>query len=410
MGKRKIPRWILLLVTLSALIVLLYYLVTKDELNLITGLIFLAAVGVSVFIVADVVTVLFKASANTRNNIRLLVITVLILTVGVELFLRFGLNKYSTYLERNGRRNYFSLYQYNNPTWFHLRGANQDLVEEKPEFTHLRRTNSLGLAEEEIAAGKSEDEYRIIALGDSYTEGVGTSYDSTWIKVVEKSLTESISGKKITTINAGISGSDPYFQYILLRESLLQFKPDLVIVAINNSDVNDVLIRGGMERFQPDGSTVFSRKPPGWEWVYAISYIYRHIVHDVLQYNLYLIKGDKVDSEELEAVEKIKESIEEFKRLSKEHNFDLLVAVHPQEWEMIIERYVSNLDSLLADLKGDQEINLIDLLEQYLTNGIITKENASDFYWRLDSHHNTKGYEVMGLSIADKIIELRLIE
>ena len=109
------------------------------------------------------------------------------------------------------------------------------------------------------------------------------------------------------------------------------------------------------------------------------------------------------------AVEKIKSAIYEFERLSKENGFDLLVVVHPTLWEVKFEKYLSNFNHLVAELEKKQDINFIDLLEHYRANNLITKENFSDFFWRINEHHNTKGYEVMGKAIADKILELQII-
>ena len=411
MMRKELMRWILLLITLSVLVALLYYRITIDEFNLITGLVLLSAIGVLAFFLADVIMNLFKASAIIKNNIRLLIITIFILTVGLELFLRFGLNKYPTYPERMGFEKFSSIFQPGWPTWFYVEGANQEIKLVLPEYTHIRKTNSLGLNEQEIDLEKAKNEYRIISLGDSFTEGQGTSYNSTWVKVMERVLNGHILHKKVTTINAGIGGSDTYFEYILLKEKLLPFDPDLVIVSVNNSDVRDIMLRGGMERFQADGSTVFSRKALSWEWVYGISHIFRHIIHDLFQYDLLFTKKNEIEPEICTAVEKIKSAIDEFERLSKENDFDFLVVTHPLWEDLIHEKRLYNcFDKLISALENEQRINFIDLLEYYKVNDKMSKENVSSFYWPLDGHHNTKGYEVMGSAIADTVMELRLID
>jgi lysophospholipase L1-like esterase len=281
----------------------------------------------------------------------------------------------------------------------------------RPEFAYFRKINSLGLCEQEIAVEKPTHEYRIIALGDSYTEGVGTNYNFTWVKMAEKRLAANVENKKITTINAGISGSDPYYEYILLKEKLLPFDPDLVVVVTNGSDVEDIIIRGGMERFRPDGSVVTSRKKPDWEWLYGISYIFRHVIHDVLKYDWLFIKAGDFESEQFRAAEKIKLAIDEFAGLSEKHGFDLLVVAHPRMREVEMEEYDGvGFSNLISTLKKEQGIHFVDLLDYFKVNNLMTKENASDFYWPIDRHFNSKGYEFMGNAIADKILELKLID
>jgi lysophospholipase L1-like esterase len=391
----------------------LYYRVTIGALNWATGMLFLATVWVGLFGIAETAMRLFKVFQNTKVNMRLFLITTGILLIGVELFLRFGVDKYSNYVEKNGSKTYVSLYQAhgnNSSSWFHVQAKDQDLRYQKTEFTHFRKVNSLGLCEQEITVEKSPHEYRILALGDSYTEGVGTNYDSTWVKVLERSLSPHIQHKKVTAINAGISASDVYYEYVLLKERLLPFKPDLVIVAINNSDIQDVMIRGGMERFHLDGSVRASLRSPPWEIVYAISYIVRHIVHDLLGYNWLLLKDDQAIVMERQAVNLLRSAINAFASLAREQGFRLLIVFHPHENEVKYGRYGSSaFHNLVSELEGAQDRESIDLLTYYRLNQIITKENSANYYWRFDLHHNTKGYELMGQAIAHKILELQLL-
>ena len=381
MKKKEILLLLTLLILVSILVAIIYYRVTIRDLNFITGILFLAAVCILAFFLFETSIKILNRSEETRNNLRLMLIMTSILLIGVEIFLRFGLNKYSTYFENTGSRNYQSIFQVETPSWFHVHDKNQEIGWVTPEFTHVRKTNSLGLSEGEVALEKEPNEYRIVALGDSFTEGIGVSYDSTWVKVFEKELRERFPNKKITVINAGISGSDVFFEYVLLREKLLPYNLDLVVVAINITDISeDIIIRGGMERFQADGTTMFSRKGPSWEWVYAISYIFRHIIHDLFQYNFLFIRESVMESEERKAVENIRSVINEFKRISMKNGFDLLVVFHPVDSEANEGKYLFSSDKLILDLKNDRGINVIDLLDYYKANHVMTKENASDFF------------------------------
>lgn len=388
-----------------------YYRVTADELNLLTGVLFLLTLSSLLFILAEAAIGFFTPSTSTTTNTRLLLTSLTVALIFMELLLRFGLAKYSNYQEQNGNTNYISIYRNNNPSWFHLHEADSNIVAPRKEFVHRRNTNSLGLSEKEIPRAKEPAEYRIIALGDSFTEGQGTSYNSTWIKIAEKDLAAHVPTRTITAINAGIMGSDVYFEYILLKERLLSFKPDLVIVAVNHSDVDDIIIRGGMERFSPDGRLTARRKGPPWEWIYGISYIFRHITHDVFGYSWLLLGPAEVTSEERDAVEQIRRCIGEFSKLATQHNFKILVVFHPHETEIKDERYYPlSFNDLIADLKYSSRGYILDLLEYYRTTKIITRDNRSQFFWPLDLHHNTKGYEVMGHAIANKVLEWQFLK
>jgi lysophospholipase L1-like esterase len=279
----------------------------------------------------------------------------------------------------------------------------------KTEFTHFRTINSLGLTGPEPVLAKARGEYRILVLGDSFTEGVGAPADSTWARVVERALSARHPGRRITTLNGGMNGSDPCFDYLLLREKLLPYRPDLVIEAMNTSDVGDILIRGGMERFRSDG-TLSYRAPPKWEWLYSLSFIVRHVVHDVLGYNWFFIKKSRERLEVEKAVETLKSNTAALRALCTEHGIQLMIVTHPLEYEVRQGRYAQDaFGRWVADLEKDGRLPFLDLLGDYAARGTITPATARRFYWPIDLHHNAAGYEVMGEAIARRIDEMNLV-
>jgi hypothetical protein len=179
---------------------------------------------------------------------------------------------------------------------------------------------------------------------------------------------------------------------------------------MNQSDVTDIIMRGGMERFQPRDRIMIQRKGPDWEWIYGISYIFRHIIHDVFHYNWLLMKPDEMLANEQTATENIRLSIRAFLNLATEHNFSIVFVFHPHEFEIKDGKYSPGaFADLIADLKRSNSSHIIDLLEYYRAKGIITKDDTGDFFWRTDLHHNTRGYKAMGDGIADKIAEFGLL-
>jgi lysophospholipase L1-like esterase len=217
-------------------------------------------------------------------------------------------------------------------------------------------------------------------------------------------------GRSITAINAGVSGSDVFYEYMLLKERLLAYEPDLVIVTINNTDLHDIMVRGDMDRFQSDGSTSFKESAPKWEWLYGISFILRHIMRDVLQYDDWFMNPKQAAQGRREARGQIIEAVDSFADLSQTNDFDLLIVAHPFEWELVGGRYRSEFRNLVVLLKEDRRIAFVDLLDYFRTSEIITSENAPQFFWSLDGHHNGKGYQAMGEAIAETLLERRFLD
>lgn len=380
------------------------WLLFEGESSANTGLLFLLSVG-SWFAVA---AHLIIRARRMSPKVILAVGSSVVMLIGLELFLRYGLGTHATYGEQNGSRTYRSIYTYDNPTWFHKYQPNVTERWVKTEFTHERRTNSLGLADREVPVAKSGDEYRVIALGDSFTEGVGGSIDETWVSVFERQV-HAPAGRTVRAMNAGVSGSDLLFEYVLLRDQLRPYKPNLVIVAVNNSDVVDVITRGGMERFLPNGK-VQGRRGPAWDWLYGISYITRYVVHDVLGYSWLLMRPATRADAETAAAGTLRSTLTAMSRLSADLGAGFLLVFHPHEYEVRAGTYQPPAFArLVEEVTAARDMQAVDLLQVYAREGTLTPANANGFYWPIDFHHNARGYALMGRMIADEVTRRRLI-
>lgn len=94
-------------------------------------------------------------------------------------------------------------------------------------------TNSLGLRHPELGP-KSDDEFRILVLGDSITFGDYVAFDETYPALLERRL----EGRRpqVTVINAGLPGastSNELFHYLEIADAV---DPDLVLVGMYLND------------------------------------------------------------------------------------------------------------------------------------------------------------------------------
>jgi hypothetical protein len=268
----------------------------------------------------------------------------------------------------------------------------------------------MGLSEREISTKKSPDELRIIALGDSFTEGMGAGYESTWPRVLEIELASAMPGRPVTVVNAGISGSDVCFEYVLLRDRLLALSPSLVIVAINDTDVSDMVRRGGMERFRDDGSVAYAREAPSWEWLYAISFITRTFTVSVLHLDWLLMTPEERDRVESEAALLIIDTLRDFWALSQEKGFDLALVFHPKEVdELAMNSFSPQFTQVLESMANDGRFAVIDLLSYYTEHGLMT-EAPSEYFWPIDGHHTPAAYEIMGKAVATRLLASGLLD
>lgn len=307
-----------------------------------------------------------------------------------EIILRFNSTLY-THNDRVGEHLYLSVYTLFTQNHYHHYNPGINFTLTTNEFSYLHRINSLGLRNDEIPkGGKLNNECRIVAIGDSFTEGVGASQDSTWPALLENKLNAGNHEMDFRVINAGISGSDPLFGYVLLKDKLMNFNPDVVLYTFNCSDIDDVVIRGGIERFIADGTTAF-RKGPYWECLYAISYTARLIVNNLLNYTPLLISREKEAFLKNKSLASLYLCSRAFQELENAGNFKTVCIIHPYPNDFVSGKKF-NLRPLLDSYGKHFPPATINLYNYFSDSVKMDSMNVYDYYWKNDRHHNGRGY------------------
>lgn len=368
---------------------------------------------------------------NARHPL-VLVVTAVLLTLGaLEVVVRLvGLER--TYSEKT-RGRYATYYGKSDPTWYHTLPSSTTGVTETREFSFPYRTNSLGFKEREIPPRADNGPALILVLGDSFAEGVGAPPAESWPRELERIITEE-RGPGYTVYNAGISGSDPFFEQVLLRDRLLALKPELVVIAVNGSDLDDFVFRGGEERFIPDGSTRY-RSEPAIEPLYHHSHLARLILR-FLGYQHTLLRKEAVVRQYREAALRIGDLLIRCRDLCASKGARLLVVVHalPNEFRKpapqpppppgaagsesplrpLLKRVVRALG--LAPTRGlDHQSHLEALIERLRRNGLpcvnlspalqeaLGAGSFSDYAWPVDGHFNARGYAIFARTLWEEL-------
>ncbi|MDD3877583.1 MAG: SGNH/GDSL hydrolase family protein [Bacteroidales bacterium] len=309
---------------------------------------------------------------------------------------------YASHYEKTS--GYYQLIHQEEVRDYHVRKPNSVITLSSPEFNYIRTTNSLGLSDKEPEISKEGNDFLTIVLGDSFTEGEGAPEDSTWVKFLERKFdcNDSINYR---FINAGICGSDPFYQYKLLHDKLLKYKPNLVITAFGY-DLNDIILFGGMERFEKRNRNNI-QKTKALEYVYAFSYVFRLFAHNVLHYNHLILSPNEFNIEKQRAIEQLMESTLLFKRLSETADFDLLIVFYPIKDEIIAGNFEFWDEVILFAERNN--INTLNLLDYYLNQLGMNSENVNHYYWQINGHHNSNGYKAFAEGVYNKIKELKII-
>lgn len=351
-----------------------------------------------------------------KSNYTVLVAFMMVSLFASELILKYGTKSFLNYSEKNGIF-YYSDYkkdflvkmyrkiilkEENASENFNFPNSQFNIKNREFSYSHL--LNSIGLRNIEPIIDSNL--ISIVCLGDSFMEGVGAPGDSTWVNLLGENMSKRKEQVKIQMINGGIKGSDPISEYVFFENNLLKYKPKLLIVAINDSDVGDVIVRGGFERYNSSSYMLFS-KGPWWEFIYSYSYLFRGVVQTFFDVNYLLLTPNQYEKERKAAVEKLKTCIENYySELAIKNNIKLAVVLHPMQYE--VEGMDFGFHSLSANFRNNKSFLLINLFEEYCNIFKEKERLIKTIYWQVDLHHNSLGYKLWADILTQKLNPLLL--
>lgn len=305
--------------------------------------------------------------------------------------------KYYSYTERTNTNSYISPFNAQHETWYHVFPPRFVINRPEKEFTVSWTANNEGFNDHDFLVSKKGK--RIIVLGDSFIEGIGATHDSTLTKQLYSLLHQL--DTTVEVWNAGISGSDPFYEYRLFKDRLLKYQPDLAVVVMNCSDVHEVTVRGGFERFLPD-STVRYKPEPWFVPLYAHSILARRLVHDCFHYNASLSKSADAEKEAKLSNTKLFEVIDSFKTLCYEKHIQLLFVFHAFGGELVGNLPYEMLP--VMDYCSTHKIPFVDTRQKFVAYGI-DSSNWQAIQWPIDGHYNNQGYNYLAQSISSEVLE-----
>jgi hypothetical protein len=103
----------------------------------------------------------------------------------------------------------------------------------------LVKTNENGLRTKCSREEFLKHRVRIVALGDSFTFGLGVQQHRTWPQVLEKYLRTDYPGEDIGVLNAGVMSYSPLLQGLQLKGIVGMYDPQLVILMLDATDIGD---------------------------------------------------------------------------------------------------------------------------------------------------------------------------
>lgn len=111
-----------------------------------------------------------------------------------------------------------------------------DGIHRTPEYRTRLITNTRGLRGAEFAREPQPGVTRVLALGDSFTAGVGVEESQAWPRVLERRLGSQ--GRKVEVINAGVGGWGLDNALSFLTGEGLGYRPKVVVLGLFENDIS----------------------------------------------------------------------------------------------------------------------------------------------------------------------------
>jgi lysophospholipase L1-like esterase len=401
---RKVLLWFRIIVfsVLFACILFFGYMLFKYHISTYyTAISFILFTGILLWYLAEILVRIFRISTIHHNRIKWIIPIFIIIWFCTETYLRvkeinMSFSERSGYFYKSGfyekekaDEKYPQLIVYK---------KNYCFIDQSKEFSYEVKANAEGLRDIDHPVEKEKEEYRIVCIGNSFTEGIGAPQDSTWPKLLEDKLKSSVN-RKVTVFNAGKAGSDPFFEYMLLKEKILKFKPNLVLLTLGTSDFNFYRFRGGFERFTPND--YHYREAPDWEIIYAVSYICRFATNNLMHYK-YFLRPAEYKADSIKALNDYSDCIRRFYDLSVEKKFRFVVVFYDDAQD----RYFP----IMNDLKKKNIIPVIDLFEYNKHIEKLSQNKLRGYRWPLDGHFNSKGYNLLARGVEWNLKKMGIID
>jgi hypothetical protein len=240
-------------------------------------------------------------------------------------------------------------------------------------------TNALGLR----GPLPKNDGQLVFTLGDSFTQGAGTPCDSSYPVLLGQLLNKE--GPEWDVMNLGVSGNDPFFDWQMLQKVYSQYPPEQVIFMVNTTDINDVMMRGGLERFLPSGKLNY-RDAPWWEPIYAVSFVSRLFFHGIVGVGMDLLKPEEKQALRKEVLKQMRDLFEtQVAAFAKKNGIKVSVVAMPLIYEL--DEASGEYMDLIDVLSGIADIELIDCRPMLMVG-----TDSDDLYWPRDGHFRPVGY------------------
>lgn len=316
----------------------------------------------------------------------------------------------------------------------------------QPEFRYVFTTSRQGLRDSDI--GPKTAAFRIIGVGDSMTFGSGVESEQTYLRSLARLLRDRYGAGTVEVFNAGVNGYGTGNEYFFLKDKLLVYEPNLVIVGFFvGNDVFDNADFSGTGYFLDADGYLRRREradavdTPGWAgalpvpfkpWLRRHSHAYYFLIQQkhelavrlgfspggvaIKTLSLHRIAGS---AETLAGWETTWEWLDATRRLLREGGQELLLLVIPTDYQVNVAKWnglrkfyrlrdedyeLDEPQRLLQAFCQSRALRCLDLLPELRRH----REAGESLYYQ-EGHLNARGHGATAEAIFERIVAERLL-
>ena len=110
-------------------------------------------------------------------------------------------------------------------------------------YGRLYESNNDGLRGPDVPIEKGPNTYRVVLLGDSFTNGQGVRYEESYAALLSKRLNDGRDARHFDVINLGLGGLNLHESVRMLIDRGMKYKPDLLIYGYTVNDIEGPFYR-----------------------------------------------------------------------------------------------------------------------------------------------------------------------
>ena len=330
---------------------------------------------------------------------------------------------------------------------FELKPNIASVLRRQEFITHVK-INSQGLRDKEYGLKKPDNTVRIAAVGDSFVFGFGVNLNETMVKILESKLNSGLSKKSginYEVMNFGVSAYGTEQEYILIKNKVINYSPDIIILAFVSNDFkenvkfnlfdvkNDALIRNPPQKIT---SLLKLRNYISWH-SHLYSLVYFSIIDNQKLRDFFIkakllnppYKNPDTDFDSLiylnsknqdfdYAVNQTLFLLNTINNITKKNNVELAIFLVPTREQVDnnkMKDYINNnnlpfeklnttkVQEIIRALQKENVIIIdpLDIFKKYNTN--------NTFYYNIDGHWNTKGHQFAADVLYEKLINMGIV-